>query len=66
MASLDLSLAGRVALTLPAREQLQVDALRQAQSAGAAAFALCPGPVALPPAPALAASFSAATYARKP
>ena len=38
----------------------------QAQRQGASAFALCPEQPALPPAPALSAAFSAATYPYRP
>jgi peptidoglycan/xylan/chitin deacetylase (PgdA/CDA1 family) len=58
--------AGRVAFALPAEPRLQVEALRQAQRHGASAFALCPDQPALPPAPALSAAFSAATYPYRP
>ena len=58
--------AGRVILSLPADAREQVAALRGAQRQGAAAFALCPQPPALPPSPALAAAFSAATYPYRP
>ena len=58
--------AGRVAFSLPAEPRLQVEALRQAQRQGASAFALCPEQPALPPAPALSAAFSAATYPYRP
>jgi poly-beta-1,6-N-acetyl-D-glucosamine N-deacetylase len=58
--------AGRVALSLPAAPAVQAEALRQAQRQGASAFALCPEPPPLPPAPALSAAFSASTYPYKP
>jgi peptidoglycan/xylan/chitin deacetylase (PgdA/CDA1 family) len=58
--------SGRVAFTLPADPNRQVDALRAAQRRGAAAFALCPETPALPPAAALSAAFSAATYPYRP
>ena len=58
--------AGRVAFALPAEPRLQVEALRQAQRHGASAFALCPDQPELPPAPALSAAFSAATYPYRP
>jgi poly-beta-1,6-N-acetyl-D-glucosamine N-deacetylase len=58
--------AGRIAFELPAEPQLQVEALREAQRQGASAFALCPDQPALPPAPALSAAFSAATYPYRP
>jgi hypothetical protein len=58
--------AGRVAFALPAEPRLQIEALRQAQRHGASAFALCPDQPALPPAPALSAAFSAATYPYRP
>jgi peptidoglycan/xylan/chitin deacetylase (PgdA/CDA1 family) len=58
--------AGRVAFALPAEPRLQVEALRQAQRHGASAFALCPDQPALPPAAALSAAFSAATYPYRP
>jgi len=57
---------GRVAFSLPSDPARQVEALRQAQRRGAAAFALCPGAPALPPAAALSAAFSAATYPYRP
>jgi poly-beta-1,6-N-acetyl-D-glucosamine N-deacetylase len=57
--------AGRVAFLLPSEPERQIEALRRAQGQGASAFALCPGPPALPP-PAVAAAFSAATYPYKP
>ena len=57
---------GRVAFTLPSDPSRQVEALRAAQRHGASAFALCPGTPALPPAAALSAAFSAATYPYKP
>jgi hypothetical protein len=58
--------AGRIAFALPAEAPLQVEALRQAQRQGASAFALCPDQPALPPAPALSAAFSGATYPYRP
>jgi hypothetical protein len=58
--------SGRVAFTLPSDPTRQVEALRAAQRRGAAAFALCPGTPALPPAAALSAAFSAATYPYRP
>jgi peptidoglycan/xylan/chitin deacetylase (PgdA/CDA1 family) len=58
--------ADRIAYTLPAEPRLQVEALRQAQRLGASAFALCPDQPGLPPAPALSAAFSAATYPYRP
>jgi len=58
--------AGRIAFTLPDEPRLQVEALREAQRQGASAFALCPDQPALPPAPALSAAFSAATYPYRP
>jgi poly-beta-1,6-N-acetyl-D-glucosamine N-deacetylase len=58
--------AGRVALSLPADRNQQVEAIRQAQRQGASAFALCPQPPTLPPTPALAATFSAATFPYRP
>jgi hypothetical protein len=58
--------AGRIVFALPAEPRLQVEALRQAQRQGASAFALCPDQPALPPAPALSAAFSAATYPYRP
>ncbi len=58
--------SGRVAFSLPSDPARQVEALRAAQRRGAAAFALCPGTPALPPAAALSAAFSAATYPYKP
>jgi hypothetical protein len=58
--------SGRVAFSLPADPARQVEALRRAQRLGAAAFALCPEPPALPPAAALSAAFSAATYPYRP
>ena len=58
--------AGRVAFTLPADPNRQVDALRAAQRRGASAFALCPETPVLPPAAALSAAFSAATYPYRP
>jgi hypothetical protein len=53
--------SGRVAFALPGQASQQVDALRRAQQAGAAAFALCPEPPALPASPALVSAFSAST-----
>ncbi len=58
--------AGRITFALPAEPELQVEALRAAQRQGASAFALCPDQPALPPAPALSAAFSAATYPYRP
>jgi poly-beta-1,6-N-acetyl-D-glucosamine N-deacetylase len=58
--------SGRVAFSLPSDPARQVEALRRAQRQGAAAFALCPEPPALPPAAALSAAFSAATYPYRP
>jgi biofilm PGA synthesis lipoprotein PgaB len=58
--------AGRIVFALPAEPRLQVEALRQAQRQGASAFALCPDQPALPPAQALSAAFSAATYPYRP
>lgn len=58
--------SGRVALALPADPGQQADALTRAQRQGAAAFALCPPPGALPPSPGLPAVFSAATYPYRP
>ncbi|HTG20197.1 MAG TPA: poly-beta-1,6-N-acetyl-D-glucosamine N-deacetylase PgaB [Reyranella sp.] len=58
--------SGRVAFTLPSDPARQVEALRAAQRRGASAFALCPGTPALPPAAALSAAFSAATYPYRP
>lgn len=60
--------AGRVALALPADPKQQVEALRQAQARGAAAFALCPSSPGSPsfPPPALASSFSSSTFFRQP
>jgi poly-beta-1,6-N-acetyl-D-glucosamine N-deacetylase len=58
--------AGRVAISLPAQPAEQVEALRGAQRQGASAFALCPGPVPLPPAAALPVAFSSATYPYRP
>jgi len=57
--------AGRVVFTLPSDRALQVEAMRKAERLGASAFALCPPP-ALPPTPALAATFSSATYPYRP
>jgi peptidoglycan/xylan/chitin deacetylase (PgdA/CDA1 family) len=57
---------GRVVFSLPSERERQIEALRLAQRQGATAFALCPGAPALPPTPALAAAFSAATYPHKP
>jgi poly-beta-1,6-N-acetyl-D-glucosamine N-deacetylase len=57
---------GRVAFTLPSDPSRQVEALRAAQRHGASALALCPQTPALPPAAALSAAFSAATYPYKP
>lgn len=58
-------LAGRLVLTLPAVPGEQVAALRGAQRLGGAGFAACPQ-APLPPPPALAAAFSAATYPHRP
>jgi peptidoglycan/xylan/chitin deacetylase (PgdA/CDA1 family) len=58
-------LAGRVVLTLPPMPGEQVAALRGAQRLGGAGFAVCPQ-APLPPTPALAAAFSAATYPHRP
>jgi hypothetical protein len=58
--------SGRVAFSLPSDPARQVEALRRAQRQGAAAFALCPEVPALPPAAALSAAFSAATYPYRP
>jgi biofilm PGA synthesis lipoprotein PgaB len=58
--------SSRVAFSLPLEPQQQVEALRQAQRQGATAFALCPKAPMLPPAAALAAAFSAATYPYRP
>src|SRR5262249_9623996 len=58
--------AGRVAFSLPLDPERQIAALRHAQREGASAFALCPQVPALPPAPALSAAFSAATYPYRP
>ena len=58
--------AGRVIFSLPRQAERQVKALRAAQGRGATAFALCPKPPALPPKPALAAAFSAATFPYRP
>ncbi|HTP82055.1 MAG TPA: poly-beta-1,6-N-acetyl-D-glucosamine N-deacetylase PgaB [Alphaproteobacteria bacterium] len=57
--------AGRVALSLPARPEEQVEAVRSAQRRGVSALALCPEPP-LPPATALSAAFSSATYPYRP
>jgi peptidoglycan/xylan/chitin deacetylase (PgdA/CDA1 family) len=58
--------SGRVAFSLPADPERQIEALRQAQRQGASAFALCPQAPALPPAAALSAAFSAASYPYRP
>ena len=58
--------SGRVAFSLPADPKRQIEALRGAQRQGASAFALCPTPPALPPAAALSAAFSAASYPHQP
>jgi hypothetical protein len=58
--------SGRVAFSLPAEPEQQIEALRQAQRQGASAFALCPKAPMLPPSAALAAAFSAATYPYRP
>jgi peptidoglycan/xylan/chitin deacetylase (PgdA/CDA1 family) len=58
--------AGRVAFSLPANPDQQIEAQRNAQRLGASAFALCPEPPALPPPAMFSASFSAATYPYKP
>jgi peptidoglycan/xylan/chitin deacetylase (PgdA/CDA1 family) len=58
-------LAGRMVLTLPAAPGEQVAALSGAQRIGGAGFAACPR-APLPPPPALAAAFSAATYPHRP
>jgi hypothetical protein len=58
--------AGRIALSLPADQRHQVEAIRQSQRLGASAFALCPQPPTLPPSPALASTFSSATYPYRP
>jgi hypothetical protein len=50
--------SGRVAFSLPAEPERQIEALRQAQRQGASAFALCPKAPALPPSAALSAAFS--------
>jgi poly-beta-1,6-N-acetyl-D-glucosamine N-deacetylase len=58
--------AGRITFSLPSEPRLQVEALRAAQRQGAVAFALCPDQPPLPPAPALSAAFSSATYPYRP
>ncbi len=58
--------AGRVAFSLPAEPERQIEALRLAQRQGASAFALCPNAPALPPPASLSAAFSAATYPYRP
>jgi peptidoglycan/xylan/chitin deacetylase (PgdA/CDA1 family) len=58
--------SGRVAFSLPAEPERQIEALRQAQRQGASAFALCPKAPALPPSAALSAAFSAASYPYRP
>jgi hypothetical protein len=58
-------LAGRMVLTLPPAAGERVTALRGAQRLGGAGFAVCPQ-APLPPPPALAAAFSAATYPHRP
>jgi hypothetical protein len=58
--------AGRVALGLPADTRQQVEAIRQSQRQGAAAFALCPQAPALPPPSALSQAFSANRYPYRP
>src|SRR5262249_55940088 len=58
--------AGRVAFSLPAGQNQQIEAQRNAQRQGASAFALCPEPPALPPAAALSATFSTATFPYRP
>jgi poly-beta-1,6-N-acetyl-D-glucosamine N-deacetylase len=58
--------SGRVAFSLPAEPEQQIEALRQAQRQGASAFALCPKAPMLPPSAALAAAFSAASYPYRP
>ena len=58
--------SGRVAFSLPAEPERQIEALRQAQRQGASAFALCPKAPALPPSAALSAAFSAADYPYRP
>jgi hypothetical protein len=58
--------AGRMAFSLPIAPDEQVEAIRLAQRQGASAFALCPQPPTLPPAPTLSATFSAATYPHRP
>jgi peptidoglycan/xylan/chitin deacetylase (PgdA/CDA1 family) len=58
--------SGRVAFSLPGEPGSQIEALHGAQRQGAVAFALCPGSPPLSPAPALAASFSSATYPYRP
>ena len=58
--------AGRVAFSLPDEPAARLAALRFAQRQGASAFALCPTPAALPPAPSLAAAFSSASYPHRP
>ena len=58
--------SGRVAFSLPAETQQQIEAQRNAQRLGASAFALCPEPPALPPPAMLSATFSAARYPYQP
>jgi peptidoglycan/xylan/chitin deacetylase (PgdA/CDA1 family) len=58
--------AGRIAFSLPAEPERQIEALRLAQRHGASDFALCPEPPGLPPPAALSAAFSAATYPYRP
>ena len=58
--------SGRVAFSLPAEPERQIEALRQAQRQGASAFALCPNSPELPPSAALSAAFSAADYPYRP
>jgi hypothetical protein len=58
--------AGRVALSLPADRDPQIEGQRNAQRQGASAFALCPETPALPPPATLSATFSAASFPYKP
>jgi peptidoglycan/xylan/chitin deacetylase (PgdA/CDA1 family) len=62
--------AGRVALDLPVAADQQIAAIRGAQRETATAFGLCPRPprpaIALPPTPALSATFSSASFPYKP